>query len=77
MNVSDEMGTDCTDSVLVEIIAPDFDGDGWYAEEYGGEDCDDSDPDVNPDATEVCDSIDNDCDDLIDDLSAALDAVSW
>jgi hypothetical protein len=29
-------------------------------------DCDDSDPEVNPGATEVCDGIDNDCDTTVD-----------
>ncbi|MFH1474173.1 MAG: MopE-related protein [Candidatus Aenigmatarchaeota archaeon] len=34
---------------------------------YGDDDCDDSNSEVNPGATEVCtDSIDNDCDDLVD-----------
>ena len=41
----------------------DADGDGF--DEY--EDCDDTDPDVNPIAEEDCeDGVDNDCDDLID-----------
>jgi hypothetical protein len=40
----------------------DSDGDGYLA----FDDCDDSDPSVNPGATEVCDGIDNDCDDFID-----------
>ena len=52
----------------------DEDGDGWGDEDNSVEscehvegagytygDCDDSDPDVHPDATEVCDGIDNDC----------------
>src|SRR5262245_36567117 len=32
-----------------------------------GEDCDDSDPAVNPNAPEVCDGVDNDCNESIDD----------
>ena len=38
-------------------------------------DCDDSDPSISPVALEVCDGIDNDCDDLIDD--SALDDRPW
>jgi MYXO-CTERM domain-containing protein len=39
-------------------------------------DCDDGDGAVNPAATEVCDSIDNDCDGDIDEASAT-DASTW
>lgn len=35
----------------------DKDGDGWFADD----DCDDTDPTVNPDAEEVCDGKDTDC----------------
>ncbi len=42
-------------------------GPGYYKDSL---DCDDSKPAVNPDATEVCDQIDNDCDSLVDDFSA-------
>lgn len=39
---------------------------GW-ASAVAGEDCDESDVDINPGAREVCDTFDNDCDTLIDD----------
>ena len=40
----------------------DQDQDGWFEDE----DCDDSDPDVNPAAEEVCNEIDDDCDGDVD-----------
>ena len=40
------------------------------------QDCDDTDAAVNPDATEVCDTQDNDCDGLTDD-ARAVDAATW
>lgn len=42
---------------------PDADGDGHAAIACGGDDCDDSDPNVSPGSTEVCDAmgIDEDC----------------
>ena len=47
---------------LVDETAEDSDGDGVPA----GEDCDDGDASVSPDAAELCDGIDNNCDGQID-----------
>ena len=43
--------------------AQDADRDGFRSTNYGGEDCDDSAPEINPTALEVpADGIDQDCD---------------
>jgi len=49
----------------------DADGDGFPVVV----DCDDDDPQVNPEAYEVCNGRDDDCDDLADEL--AVDAIAW
>ena len=50
----------------------DADGDSWIA----SMDCDDDNAEVNPAATEVCDGIDNNCNEAIDE-SSAEDATAW
>ncbi len=53
----------------------DLDGDGF---DTAGGDCDDSDPAVYPNADEICDSKDNDCDGLEDDRDPdAVDVPVW
>ena len=58
-------GDDAKDDALV-----DADNDGVEA----SVDCDDNNPSVYPGADEVCDGLDNDCNDAVDDN--ALDAIT-
>ncbi len=40
-------------------------------------DCDDGDPDISPDAAEVCDAADNNCDGLVDDEDPDVEATLY
>ena len=59
-----------TDTGEVEIV--DNDGDGFSVDV----DCDDDNPTIHPNADEVCDGVDNNCDDEIDEATA-VDASTW
>jgi hypothetical protein len=59
-NLNGCVGNDCTGTVPCEAI--DDDGDGVNS----CIDCDDANPAVNPNAAEICDGVDNDCDSEVD-----------
>jgi hypothetical protein len=63
---------DCDDSECETTC--DADADGYIDLSQGGDDCDDSNPAVNPLAPEICDGIDNNCDGLVDDEDPLVDA---
>ena len=59
----DGIDQDCDGVDLETVVDLDFDDDGYDGAALGGDDCDDTDPGIHPDATEIADDgIDQDCD---------------
>lgn len=56
---------DCEDADCGAVC--DQDGDGFLRADGGGDDCDDLSAAVRPGATEACNTVDDDCDGLVDD----------
>ena len=54
----------------------DFDQDGYASFASGGEDCNDNDANTHPQALEICDSIDNNCNGFADDEDENLEITS-
>ena len=91
--ICNEVDDDCDGEVDEELGSTwyaDADGDGFGdpdTELFGCEpgagwvedsaDCDDANSSIHPDATEICDELDNDCDGLIDDDDSVTGTTTW
>ena len=67
---------DGIDSNCDGIDGIDDDQDGFASLSSGGDDCNDVHEEIYPQATEICDGLDNNCDALIDDEDILLDINS-
>ena len=72
VEVDDLPSEDSDDDDDDDVNDNDNDGDGFDETE----DCDDADPSVHPDATEVCNGIDDDCDGDVDDADESWESSS-
>lgn len=68
----DATSENCVDPPMACGEGTDADGD-MYTVGTRGQDCDDTDPAVAPDATETCNAVDDDCDGIVNEHGRALD----
>ena len=75
VTATDPLGGTASSTLTFATVEVDGDGDRYETTELGGEDCDDTDPDIHPNASEHCDGVDEDCDGDIDE--SPVDAEAW
>ncbi len=68
-----EIPYDGIDQDCDSLDVNDVDGDGYDAEEAGGDDCDDTSADVHPDASEWANGRDDNCNDVADEQTDVYD----
>jgi len=68
---ADDVFGDGEDSDCDGVDGVDADSDGFASSLGGGPDCDDASASIHPAATEVCDDVDNDCDEQVDEGDAS------
>lgn len=72
------VGDQCSGGACASGPLRDGDTDGYVDAACGGNDCNDSDPNVNPGVSEVCDDgIDNNCDGGVDEGCSCLPYNAW
>ena len=63
----DTEGNMSQEIITISYVCQDCDNDGYLGDSMGGVDCDDSNASIHPDAQEICNGIDDNCNGVIDD----------
>ncbi|MBI3027371.1 S8 family serine peptidase, partial [Candidatus Woesearchaeota archaeon] len=58
--------------VATLTVCNDDDNDGYFLNSCGGNDCNDNNANVNPGSSEICDSVDNNCNGIVDEVCTPI-----